>query len=767
MGSWNRAYPVTAGQAYSFSVTRKTHGMSHPRREAVARILWLDEAGQKVERRSDAPSTIVLYKGTAKAEPEFPAVISRVNIGDVQTSRLAGTYTAPPRSVSARVELHFRWGAPQSAVTWSDVRFQPIVRKPSRVVKVAAVHYQPRDGRTRQEKCEQFAPFIQEAGKLGVDLLVLPETLTYYKSGRSLVDCAEPVPGPSTRYFGGLAKEHGLHIVAGLVERDGHSVYNVAALLGPDGNLVGKYRKVTLPRGEIEAGLRPGSELPVFDTAIGMIGMMVCYDGFFPEVARGLANNGAEIIAWPVWGCNPLLASARACENHVYIASSTYSVYDRNWMRTAVYGHDGKALAEAKEFGTLAIAEVDLEQRFHWQSLGDFKAQIAPHSPVIKETIPTTKWVPAGEVDCPKSLDGGRRVTFRVRNNRTTDVNVYWIDQSGKRAQTYLVKYGSFQELGSFAGHAFLATDKSGKVLGHFVARTEGAIVDIPAIRIPNPGANQPAALRPVTAPPCELELNPFYKKCLNYDGYLICSSGKVSDYAIREAAHLIEMMLAKRPDLLEALAAGGSRMTIMAHDEYTTDVPEHSGIPKRSGKTKDWWDRRARGLGGSEKDPVASCGEENLLCFDGDPYHEENILIHEFAHTIHLRALNRLDPTFDQRLRKIWKQALEEGKWAGKYASVAHTEYFAEGVQSWFNNNRKPDHDHNHVDTRKELREYDPRLAKMLEGIFGDTELEYVKPQKRCQQGHMEGYDYSKSPKFEWPARLKALDKAIRRPGS
>ncbi len=53
--------------------------------------------------------------------------------------------------------------------------------------------------------------------------------------------------------------------------------------------------------------------------------MMVCYDGFFPEVARELSNRGAEVIAWPVWGCNPLLGAARACENHVYVVSSTYT----------------------------------------------------------------------------------------------------------------------------------------------------------------------------------------------------------------------------------------------------------------------------------------------------------------------------------------------------------------------------------------------------------------------------------------------------------
>ena len=163
------------------------------------------------------------------------------------------------------------------------------------------------------EKREQFVPLIADAAKQGADLIVLPETLTVYGSGLTYADCAESIPGPSTEFFGQLAKQHETHIVAGLMERDQHLIYNVAVLLGPDGKIIGKYRKVTLPRGEVEGGITPGNEYPVFETSFGKVGMMICYDGFFPEVARELTKNGAEIIAWPVWGCNPMRGAARAC----------------------------------------------------------------------------------------------------------------------------------------------------------------------------------------------------------------------------------------------------------------------------------------------------------------------------------------------------------------------------------------------------------------------------------------------------------------------
>lgn len=260
-----------------------------------------------------------------------------------------------------------------------------------------------------------------------------------------------------------------------------------------------------------------------------------------------------------------------------------------------------------------------------------------------------------------------------------------------------------------------------------------------------------------VQAPPPELKVSDCYTQYVSASGYPIVASSQVSSFALREAAFLVERMLVRRPDIRDAMVASGSRLCILAHNEFTTDLPEFAHL-----EPKDFWDARARGTGGSETDPYCSCGEENLLGFSGDPYGTECILIHEFAHNIHLRGLARVDPTFDMRLRAAYEAAKAEGLWAGKYASVNHHEYFAEGVQSWFDNNRPPDHDHNHVDTRAELREYDPRLAALCEEVFRDTELRYTKPATRCT-GHLLGYDPAAAPTFAWPARLDETRRTIR----
>ncbi|MFO0912072.1 MAG: DPP IV N-terminal domain-containing protein [Pirellulales bacterium] len=258
------------------------------------------------------------------------------------------------------------------------------------------------------------------------------------------------------------------------------------------------------------------------------------------------------------------------------------------------------------------------------------------------------------------------------------------------------------------------------------------------------------------------------YTQHASAEGFPVVASARVNPYALREAVYIINQMLAQRPDVRRAMIQSGAQLSILAHDEFTTDLPEWAGLINspdaelQNLPAKDFWDARARGMGGSETDPYCSCAEENLLGFEGDPYSAECILIHELAHNIHLRGMTNVDPTFDGRLKAAYEAAMATGLWHGKYASVNHHEYFAEGVQSWFDDNREDDHDHNHVNTRVELIQYDPRLAELCREVFGETEFRYTKPTTRLT-GHLEGYDPHRSPRFEFPPRLGEARKRIR----
>lgn len=209
-----------------------------------------------------------------------------------------------------------------------------------------------------------------------------------------------------------------------------------------------------------------------------------------------------------------------------------------------------------------------------------------------------------------------------------------------------------------------------------------------------------------------------FYKKHLDYKGFSILSSAKVSDPALYEARHLIDQMLREREDILQAMIKNGCRFMVMAPTEMTTDVPEQKHWDKA------YWDKRARGMGGK----LSSCGEENLLNLKGDRYRQENILIHEFNHAVHQHGLRTVDPTFDKRLREIYKKAMAKELWKGTYSATNHSEYWAEGVQAYFDCMR-PQYGAN---TREKLEKYDPELFALVDEVYKKSKFRYVRYDKR-----------------------------------
>lgn len=258
-------------------------------------------------------------------------------------------------------------------------------------------------------------------------------------------------------------------------------------------------------------------------------------------------------------------------------------------------------------------------------------------------------------------------------------------------------------------------------------------------------------------APPTEkmvadLNLDPFYTKALDLDGFAIVGNDKIDDYAFKETAYIIKKMLQNRPDAITKLAENKVRFVVVDYTEFVTQMPEYSDL-----KPSKFYDRRARGLGPNHTRPACSCGEENILRYPGDPYHAESILVHEFAHAIMDMALVDIDPNFKVELQAAYDDAMAKGLWKDKYAANNFQEYWAEGVQSYFDDNREPDHDHNHVNTREELFEYDPVLANIIKKQLGDIEWKYAKPAARpdAENIHLAGYDPASAPTFAWPKEL------------
>ena len=361
-GRWLKRVPVTGSRYYHFSAEYQASGVETPLRSVLASVLWFDGRGRQVERA------------------EFPMTRQSADA----RSTLTGTYQAPVGATEAQLELGLRW-APDGRVLFRPATLTETSAPGPRVVKIASVNHRPRNTESSTQNLEQFAGFIEEAAGKKADVVCLPEGATVCGTKHSYVDVAEPVPGPSTAFLGRLAQKHRLYVVAGIYEREGTSVYNTSVLIGRDGKLVGKYRKVCLPREEIDAGITPGSEYPVFDTDFGRVGMMICWDVSYPEVARELSARGAEVIFLPIWGGNETLAKARAIENQVYLVASGYD------FRTAVYDKAGEELAKAPDTSGVIYADVDLNERKLWPWLGDWRSRIWREAPSHGGVIGTSR----------------------------------------------------------------------------------------------------------------------------------------------------------------------------------------------------------------------------------------------------------------------------------------------------------------------------------------------------------------------------------------
>lgn len=222
------------------------------------------------------------------------------------------------------------------------------------------------------------------AAQEGADLVVLPELWAHggFASAR-WAERAEALDGPTARAMADAARACGAVVHAGsLVERDGGALHNTSLLLGPDGALLARYRKVHRfghGRGESEL-MTPGEEVVVVDaplpgggpsagpTAGLPVGLATCYDLRFPELFRALLDRGARLVvvpaAWPAARVDHwrLLVRARALEDQVLLAAcGTAGTHVRTPMAgaSAVVGPDGVLLAEAGEAEEVLVVDVD------------------------------------------------------------------------------------------------------------------------------------------------------------------------------------------------------------------------------------------------------------------------------------------------------------------------------------------------------------------------------------------------------------------------
>jgi len=235
-------------------------------------------------------------------------------------------------------------------------------------------------------------------------------------------------------------------------------------------------------------------------------------------------------------------------------------------------------------------------------------------------------------------------------------------------------------------------------------------------------------------APPPELRLDPFYGQYVEALGIPVIASARVPAEALLRARRIVAGMLAHRSDLAAELVREGARVGVMAADEAITDLPEHRAWRKparddprltacelkhydriEAASDRDYWNARARGIGGT----FTTVGAENVLAERSDRYFGESILVHEFSHAI-LGAVEKADPALYRAAQAAFAEAKAKGKWKGDYAAVSLQEYWAEGTQYWFNDNKLARLDDGRVVSDSDLKRYDPALYRVLGRVYG-----------------------------------------------
>ena len=227
----------------------------------------------------------------------------------------------------------------------------------------------------KKENLRKIEEFIIKAKEQGANLVIFPElSLTGYVLHDQVYELAEVVPGPSTKRIEELAKRTGMHIIFGmpeLSEKTEATIFNTAVFIGPTG-FIGKFRKMYLPTHSVfeeKRYFRPGYQTVAFDTAIGNIGLIICYDLFFPEVCRLTRLKGAELIV--CISASPairkdyfeILTAARALENTVFLVYVNLSGVEEGlqfWGGSRLVSPTGDLMAKAKyDEEDLVICEVD------------------------------------------------------------------------------------------------------------------------------------------------------------------------------------------------------------------------------------------------------------------------------------------------------------------------------------------------------------------------------------------------------------------------
>ena len=303
-GGWRRTVSIDGDRSYRFHAKAEGLGLVHPKREVLCQLRWLGSGvGEDVA-------------------PEYVADHPGIGAGSVECDEVL---TPPRGATSAEVSLLVQW-APDASLVFTEVSLSPAEPPVGRAVRIATVYWRPSGPSTSSANVDAFAALVDRAAVHHPDVVLLSEAITSIGTSLSVENAGQPPQGPAFQVLSAKARQYATYVVYGAYETDGELTYNSAFLVGRDGALVGRYRKVQLPVGEVEAGLSPGDVYAPFDLDFGRVGILICHDTAFDEPARVLSLRGAELLLAPAWGGDLTQIRARAMDNGVWLATAGHDV---------------------------------------------------------------------------------------------------------------------------------------------------------------------------------------------------------------------------------------------------------------------------------------------------------------------------------------------------------------------------------------------------------------------------------------------------------
>ena len=330
---------------------------------------------------------VMLTWNAADGHPIQRDYVDRVSPAESGWRRAFRTLRAPEQASDVMIEFWLRW-TDAGSVSFKRPSLVETTEPALRKVRVVTTRVDPSPARTIEANMRLMADVLDQAGREEPDVVLLTEIFTERLVSGTVRDRSEPIPGPLTEALGRKARQYHMYIVAGMFELDGAKTYDTAVLIDRRGQVAGKYRKTHLPLAEVEDGETPGNDYPVFDTDFGRIGMLVCWDYYFPEPTRIMRLKGAEMVFLPIAG-DPgarhwdIVTRARALDNGVYVIAAV-----SEGRASRIINPEGEVVAETTDGLATADLDLDRESRLWWLSVGPADGEAK--SLVIQERRPET-----------------------------------------------------------------------------------------------------------------------------------------------------------------------------------------------------------------------------------------------------------------------------------------------------------------------------------------------------------------------------------------